>query len=46
MPCVEHDEDGVEVRNLVVWEPQEGGVGEHPREAEVKACEHETLALK
>lgn len=43
---MEHDEDGVEVGYLVVGEPQEGRVGEQPREGEVEPCEHKTLALK
>ena len=45
-PCVKHDEDGVEVGYLVVGEPEEGGVGKQPREAEVEAGDHETLALE
>ena len=43
---MEHDEDGVEVRDLVIGEPEEGGVGKQPREAEVEAGQHETLALE
>ena len=46
IPSVEHDEDWVEVRDLEVGEPEEGGVGEQPREAEVEAGKDQTLALK
>ena len=43
---MQHDEDGVEVRDLEVGEPEEGGVGEQPCEAEVEAGKDQTLALK
>ena len=43
---MKHDEDGVEVWDLVVGEAEEGWISGQPSKAEVESSEHEALALQ